>query len=57
MSQTQNLVEIGEWSITDDGTDRLGRIFMLRLNGKPYTRTVSLSQARHALLKVLRGSK
>ena len=45
------------WSITDDGKDTLGRRIMVRRNGKPWTRTFSMSQARHVLRRYEREEK
>lgn len=38
-----------EWTITLEGTDSLGQVVMIRRNGKPYTRALSISEARHLL--------
>ena len=45
------------WSITDDGKDTLGRRIMVRRNGKPWTRTYSMSQARHTIRRYEREEK
>ena len=45
------------WSITDDGVDTLGRIFMVRRNGKPWTRAKSMSEARMLVLRYEREEK
>lgn len=35
-----------EWTITHDGADSLGEIFMVRRNGESWTRARSMSEAR-----------